>query len=195
MPTSPRCARSSTRDDLGDEDRFHLQFALGKALEDDEAVRAERSSTTQRGNALRRATVDYDAEKTHEHVARSQGAVHAASSSPSARGYGDAGARSDLHRRPAALRLDPDRADPGQPSPGRGHDGAARHRLASRVSSAAQGARATGVAYPDVLGRSRRRTSSTRCGEEYLDAHAHPAQARPAVLHRQDAEQLRCISA
>ena len=37
------------------------------------------------------------------------------------------GARSDLHRRPAALRLDPARADPGQPSAGRRHAGAAGH--------------------------------------------------------------------
>jgi tetratricopeptide (TPR) repeat protein len=35
----------------------------------------------------------------------------------------------DLHRRPAALGLDPDGADPGQPLGGRGHHGAARHRL------------------------------------------------------------------
>ena len=40
---------------------------------------------------------------------------------------GHAGARSDLHRRPAALGLDAARADPGLALAGRGHAGAAQH--------------------------------------------------------------------
>ncbi len=57
--------------DLSDEDRFHLDFALGKALEDagqDEEAFAAYS----RGNALRRSGLDYDAEETHRHVLRSR---------------------------------------------------------------------------------------------------------------------------
>jgi tetratricopeptide (TPR) repeat protein len=58
-------------DDLSDEDRFHLDFALGKALED--AGRDEEAfAAYSRGNALRRSGLDYDAEETHRHVLRSR---------------------------------------------------------------------------------------------------------------------------
>lgn len=56
---------------LGDEDRFHLHFALGKALEDarrDEAAFAH----YQQGNALRRQTAGYVAAEISEHVACSK---------------------------------------------------------------------------------------------------------------------------
>ena len=59
------------REDLPEEDRFHLDFALGKALEDagqDEAAFAAYA----RGNALRRTRLDYDADETHRHVVRSR---------------------------------------------------------------------------------------------------------------------------
>lgn len=57
--------------DLSDEDRFHLDFALGKALED--AGHDEESfSAYSRGNVLRRASLDYDADETHRHVLRSR---------------------------------------------------------------------------------------------------------------------------
>lgn len=57
--------------DLSDEDRFHLDFALGKALED--AGRDEEAfAAYSRGNALRRSGLDYDAEETHRHVLRSR---------------------------------------------------------------------------------------------------------------------------
>ena len=63
--------RALAGDGLSDEDRFHLDFALGKALEDageDEAAFAAYC----RGNALRRTGLDYDAEETHRHVVRSR---------------------------------------------------------------------------------------------------------------------------
>jgi tetratricopeptide (TPR) repeat protein len=57
--------------ELSDEDRFHLDFALGKALED--AGRDEEAFVAySRGNALRRAGLDYDPDETHRHVLRSR---------------------------------------------------------------------------------------------------------------------------
>lgn len=59
------------RADISDEDRFHLHFALGKALED--AGQFERSFGHYRqGAALRREAVDYDADNTTAHAARSK---------------------------------------------------------------------------------------------------------------------------
>ena len=59
------------RADISDEDRFHLQFALGKALEDAGAF--ERSfDVYSQGAALRRASITYDAEVTHDHTVRSK---------------------------------------------------------------------------------------------------------------------------
>ncbi|MDQ0463693.1 tetratricopeptide (TPR) repeat protein [Caulobacter ginsengisoli] len=57
------------RDDLTDEDRFHLDFALGKALED--AGQFEVSfAHYAAGNALRRQTLDYDRQAHTDLVAR-----------------------------------------------------------------------------------------------------------------------------
>ena len=56
---------------LADEDRYHLQFALGKALED-EGNFAESFAQYADGNALRRTEVVYDAEDTRAHVRRSK---------------------------------------------------------------------------------------------------------------------------
>jgi tetratricopeptide (TPR) repeat protein len=55
------------KNDLGDEDRFHLHFALGKAYED------RRNAQTafnhyDKGNALRRSLIEYDADATAAHV-------------------------------------------------------------------------------------------------------------------------------
>ncbi|MDB5467736.1 MAG: repeat domain protein [Phenylobacterium sp.] len=59
------------RADIAPEDRFHLQFALGKALEDagDEAGSFARYAA---GNALRRQTLAYDADETTDHLRRSR---------------------------------------------------------------------------------------------------------------------------
>ena len=55
---------------LAEEDRFHLHFALGKALEDEgEAEAAFRHYAE--GNRLRRSMVRYEAEETKAHVDRS----------------------------------------------------------------------------------------------------------------------------
>ncbi len=52
-----------TRPGLSDEDRFHLEFALGKALEDRQLHDASFRHYA-RGNALRRESLDYDADAT-----------------------------------------------------------------------------------------------------------------------------------
>ncbi len=59
------------RGDLDGEDRYHLDFALGKAMEDarDYAGAFEHYAA---GNALRRTSVVYDAEETSDHVRRSR---------------------------------------------------------------------------------------------------------------------------
>ena len=59
------------RDDLREEDRFHFHFALGKALEDagDYGPSFEHYS---RGNELRRAGIQYDAQRTTVAVRRAR---------------------------------------------------------------------------------------------------------------------------
>jgi tetratricopeptide (TPR) repeat protein len=59
------------RDGLSDEDRYHLHFALGKALED-EGRYADSFEHYAAGNALRRQSVHYDAQETADHVRRSK---------------------------------------------------------------------------------------------------------------------------
>ena len=60
-----------TAPELADEDRYHLDFALGKALEDrtDYAASFEHYA---RGNALRRDELDYDADETAANVERTR---------------------------------------------------------------------------------------------------------------------------
>lgn len=53
------------------EDRFHLHFALGKALEDDGQWAASFDHYA-RGNALRRESLGYEADETEVHVRRSR---------------------------------------------------------------------------------------------------------------------------
>ncbi|HEX8261965.1 MAG TPA: tetratricopeptide repeat protein, partial [Allosphingosinicella sp.] len=59
-----------TRADLVDEDRFHLHFALGKALEDEGEARRAFAHYAE-GNRLRRAAIAYDPEEIERHVERS----------------------------------------------------------------------------------------------------------------------------
>ena len=59
------------RSDLGDEDRYHLDFSLGKALEDGGDF-AGSFAHYDSGNALRRKTAEYDADETTQHVRRSK---------------------------------------------------------------------------------------------------------------------------
>ena len=60
-----------SRGDLADEDRFHLEFALGKALED-AADYGGAFTAYAKGNALRRKSLDYDADETHRAMLRSR---------------------------------------------------------------------------------------------------------------------------
>ena len=55
------------KNDLSNEDRFHLHFALGKAYEDRRIADTAFGHYDQ-GNALRRANIDYDAGVTTAHV-------------------------------------------------------------------------------------------------------------------------------
>ena len=55
---------------LGAEDRYHLHFALGKALEDGGAF-AESFAHYEKGNALRHESIEYDADETTENKRRS----------------------------------------------------------------------------------------------------------------------------
>jgi tetratricopeptide (TPR) repeat protein len=59
------------RPDLDEEDRFHLEFALGKALEDRHEDAAAFEHYAQ-ANALRRRSLPYDADDTTRHVALSK---------------------------------------------------------------------------------------------------------------------------
>ena len=59
------------RDDLKNDDRFHFQFSLGKALEDAGEYSASFACYAN-GNALRRKLIRYDADENAEHVARSR---------------------------------------------------------------------------------------------------------------------------
>jgi tetratricopeptide (TPR) repeat protein len=62
------------RTDIAGDDRFHLHFALGKALEDAAAYEDSFAHYAQ-GNALRRAVVDYDPDETSGQVRRSEAAL------------------------------------------------------------------------------------------------------------------------
>jgi tetratricopeptide (TPR) repeat protein len=57
------------RDDLDEDDRFHLDFALGKAFEDAGAYEASFTHYAL-GNALRRTQVDYNADDLTQNVSR-----------------------------------------------------------------------------------------------------------------------------
>ena len=59
------------RTDLGDDDRLHFEFSLGKAFEDAGDF-ADSFAHYVRGNALRRAAVQYDPDRTSKLVERTQ---------------------------------------------------------------------------------------------------------------------------
>ncbi len=59
------------RSDLAETDRFHLHFALGKALEDVERY-PESFAHYEKGNALRLKSIEHDSEGMREHVERSR---------------------------------------------------------------------------------------------------------------------------
>jgi tetratricopeptide (TPR) repeat protein len=57
--------------DLKDDDRYHLHFSLGKALED-AGEYASSFAQYEQANALRRRSVNYNADETHAHTQRSR---------------------------------------------------------------------------------------------------------------------------
>jgi tetratricopeptide (TPR) repeat protein len=75
------------RPDLSDDDRLHLHFALGKALEDAGAY-AESFDHYSHGNRIRRAGINYSAEEMTAHVRRSKSLL-TAEFFAQRRGYGD----------------------------------------------------------------------------------------------------------
>ncbi len=161
-----RAARAQP--DLDAEDRFHFHFALGKALEDARRLRRVLRTTTRKATGCAGRGAATTPTTTTDPRARVQGAVHPRVLRRSAAARA-AGARSDLHRRPAARGLDAGRADPGQPLGGRGHHGAAGHRRHRRASSSGRKPSARDVSkYPEVLGDAGRRTHLRALGERYL---------------------------
>ena len=103
-------------------DRYHLCFALGKALED-RGDFAESFHYYELGNALKRAESHYRPEIIETNT-RLQIEVCTPRILRQPPGLGRTRSGSDLHRRAAALGLDAARADPGLALPGRGHAGA-----------------------------------------------------------------------
>ena len=59
------------RTDIGDDDRLHFEFSLGKAQEDSEDFAGSFAHYAE-GNRLRRAMIRYDADETRAHVERSK---------------------------------------------------------------------------------------------------------------------------
>ena len=61
----------AARTDISDEDRFHFDFAIGKALEDSQEY-GESFRHYARGNELRRAAINYDPDENSSNVQRSR---------------------------------------------------------------------------------------------------------------------------
>lgn len=59
------------RGDLSNDDRFHFEFALAKAMEDESRF-GEAFAHYEKGNALRRESAPYDRDETAEHVRRAK---------------------------------------------------------------------------------------------------------------------------
>ena len=77
----------AARSDLSNEDRYHFDFSLGKALED-QGRYEEAFARYTAGNALRRKNVAYDPDETTDHVRRSK-ALFTAEFFDSRKGFGD----------------------------------------------------------------------------------------------------------
>ena len=111
------------REDLSESADVHFRFALGKAYEDaGDYDRAWEYYHT--GNQRQRPLVSHDPvgfEARHEEIAE----VFSREFLRATRRPGIRVGRTDLHRGPAAIGLDADRADPREPQPGGGHARAA----------------------------------------------------------------------
>ena len=176
---------------LGEANRVHLHFALGKALRRRGRLRASRSSTTRRATRCTAHGTRYDADLNTERIRHAQEGLFT-------REFFAAARRIRL-RSPRATRS----SSSGMPRAGstlleqilsshsavEGTTRAARHDHhgpgAARTSRTPRKSAPTRRCW---RGRCRRRAAPAR--RALPRAHAHPAQDGPAVLHRQDAEQL-----
>ncbi len=142
------------------------------------------------GNRLRRAVIRYDADGRSPTACGASKTLFTPRILRRTRRAGAAGARPDLHRRPAALGLDAAssrswpatrrwRARWSCPTSAR----SCRPRWARREAVASRPATRRSLAELDAA-------QLRELGEQYLEQHPHPAQDRRALLHRQDAEQL-----
>ena len=111
--------------DIGAEDRYHLCFALGKALED-RGDYAESFGYYQRGNALKKRDLRFKIEPSREMPCCRRPSAHA-SFSQARRGYGCDSREPIFIVGPAARGIHPAGADSRLSLAGRGHDGAAEH--------------------------------------------------------------------
>ncbi len=118
------CARRWRRPRTALVDRYHLCFALGKALEDRGELRRILPLLRARQRAQAAPRCRYRPEIIERNT-RQQIKVCTAEFFASARRAGVPTAGSHLHRRAAALGLDAARADPRLALAGRGHPGAA----------------------------------------------------------------------
>ena len=157
--------RGSARPKRRSIDRYHLCFALGKALED-RGEYAESWHYYERGNALKRAESRYRPEIIETNT-RKQIEVCTQEFFAHRAGCGRREPRPDLHPRPAALGLDADRADPRLAFPGRGHAGTLRHASGSCSSCRAATPISTIRATPALLA-TLRPEDFQRLGERYL---------------------------
>ena len=85
--TWPRCARELARADLADEDRLHLEFAIGKALEDEADYEPSFRHYARRQSRCAARTLHYDADDTSARVRAHPRAATRASSSPQRAGW------------------------------------------------------------------------------------------------------------
>ncbi len=173
------------RDDLAGEHRLHIAFALGKALEDRKDY-ASSFAHYAHGNGLRLAQVPYSADDTSARLARVREQYTA-----------------DFFR--AREGMGADAPDPifivGLPRAGStlieqilaSHPAVEGTMELPEIISITRALRASAGGACGRLSR-RARAHGRRCAARARcaipRAHAHPSQARPAVLHRQDAEQL-----
>ena len=164
-------------------DRYHLCFALGKALED-RGEYAESFQFYARGNALKKAECNYRPEVL-ERTVEKQIELCTREFFEQRQGYGCDDPVTHLHRRPAPRRLDAAGADSRLALAGRRHHGTGRHSAAGQRARPACERRALpgrpGAALGGRLPRLRRGLHPR---------HATLPGRQPAVLHRQDAEQL-----
>ena len=129
--TRVRAAESAPT--TGAVDRYHLCFALGKALED----RGEFSESFryyELGNALKRSESKYRAEFV-ENNTRRQIEVCTREFFAVATRRGLTGPVAHIHRRTAAIRIDPHRTDPGFALGGRRHAGTRQHPADRQTAS------------------------------------------------------------